>query len=184
MRRIVAIVEGQTEEHFIRRTYPSALILRPFTNGKDVPISVIAAKIAAPLARIGADFGDFMILIDRERRAMTATEFAQALREELASVANGRTFSIGVPDIQIENWILAAESEMRRRFDAGFTYAGDGTAAKGVLRTISGVSHSPLEKAELLKACLAVEIAEKSPSFALFKSQVRCDWAWLSLEAA
>lgn len=184
MRRIVAIVEGQTEEHFIRRTYPSALILRPFTNGKDVSTEVISKKIAAPLARIGADFADFIILVDRERRQASATDFANELHNELAKLAPGRRFSIGVPDIHIENWILADEAEMRRRFDASFTYAGDGVPAKGVLRTISGISHSPLERAELLKACAANEIEGRSPSFAAFKAQVRCEWLWLNAGTA
>ncbi|MDO1558199.1 hypothetical protein Q0812_01980 [Brevundimonas sp. 2R-24] len=184
MPKIVAIVEGQTEEHFIRKTYPSALILRPFTNGRDVDLALIARKIAAPLARIGMGFDDFIILIDRERRTMSAAELEERLRSELEKLEPMRQFSIGVPDIHIENWILADETEMRRRYGETFTYEGDGTPAKGALRALSGISHSPLEKAELLKACSADEIANKSPSFECFRTRVRCDWVWLKGKAA
>jgi hypothetical protein len=179
MERIAAIVEGHTEYHFIRNTYGASTIQRAITNGRDVEISVIVDLIADALDVLSGDIQKVVILLDREKRAISSEEFATRLATELAPRAIGRTLYFGVSDRMVENWIVADEDKMRSRFEAGYVYPGDGCHGKRELyRLNGGVSLGPLDTALLLKECSAVGAADRSPSLQIFRSGIDFSWAW------
>jgi hypothetical protein len=116
---------AHTEEHFIRATYSAAQIVRPFPNGEDVDLNLIVDAIVDALEIMSSNISKVLILLDRERRSLSANELASTLFTALTQKCTNRTFYIGVADRQIENWIIADEQRMRECFDPGFSYSGD-----------------------------------------------------------
>jgi hypothetical protein len=178
METIAAIVEGHTEEHFVRSTYGAVLISRAIPNGRTVPAEVIVEAIVDALELIGGQITKVLILFDREGRAATAESLAQVVREGVAARCGERSLYVGVADKQIENWIIADEQEMRRRYDPSFGYSGDGSGGKAILQRLTGVSLGPRDTAQLLKACSARRASEKSASLAALIGSVDFQWQW------
>jgi hypothetical protein len=179
MERIVALVEGHTEAHFIEATYANAIVQRPFPNGKDVAIDVIVESIVDALETVGGSIKKVVVLLDRERREASAAEIAGRIISELTHKCPSRKIYVGVSDRQIENWILADEIYIRRRFNTEFRYAGDGFPAKAVLEDLCGrVLKGPRDKANMLKECSALRGSERSESLRMFRNLIDFDWSW------
>ena len=179
MERIAAIVEGHTEEHFVRSTYGAARITRAIPNGRTVDPGVIVDAVLDALELVSGSVTKVLILFDREGRAETAEALAAEVRDGVAARCGDRVLYVGVSDRQIENWVVADEAEMQLRFNAGYEYGGDGCSGKVVLRDLNGgVSLGPKDTAELLKACSASCAAVKSVSLASFLRQIDFDWNW------
>ncbi|WP_156367731.1 hypothetical protein [Brevundimonas sp. Leaf363] len=162
--------------------HPNSLVLKPFPNGITVSLGKIAEKIEFSLKAVGVDFDAIVVLLDRERRALPAADIAVELQQRLAELCPGRSFVIGVSDIQVENWILADVDRMRARFgNEAYIYAGDGVGGKRRLGELSGgESFSPRAKAELLKSCKASSIRASSASFDRFCGAANFEWFWLA----
>jgi len=179
MEKIAAIVEGHTEEHFIRATYASVHITRPIPNGRTVTTEVVIEAIIDALELIGGNISKVVVLLDREQRDLDAEAFIMAIRNGITPRCGARAIYIGVADRQIENWIIADEQEMRSRFDRTFKYPGDGCAGKTVLQSLSGgTSRGPRDTALLLKSCSATRSAGNSPSLSRFIQAIDFDWVW------
>jgi len=178
MERVAALVEGQTEAYFIEEAFPSSRVFRPFPNGRDVGLDMIAECINEALQILAGDFRYVVILLDKERRRETSSEIREYLRERI--LKSHRSLSIGVADIQIETWILADEIKMRSQSgQAAYNYGGDGCSAKRILRDLLGASLAPRDKARLLKACSAARGAKVSRSLAEFREEIDFDWWWM-----
>jgi hypothetical protein len=181
MERIAALVEGQTEHHFVKKTYANSVIQRPFPNGKDVPIEVITECLLDAIETLGGDISKVLVLLDREGRAESADAMRTAIGAALVTASPNRSFYVGVTDRHIENWILADEDFVRGTFgQPSYVYLGDGTKGKPALDDVSNKSlRSPTEKAEMLKACSALKGQQLSPSLAAFCATVNFDWYWI-----
>lgn len=176
------MVEGHTEAYFFEIAHPNCRVLRPFPNGITVSIAKIAEKIEFSLRTVGNDFDSILIILDRERRASSADSIKIELSQRLMEICPGRSFIIGVSDIQVENWILADEENIKSKFNSNdYKYQGDGTGAKHRLSELSGgESFSPRTKAEMLKSSKASRISQTSPSFASFHETVNFEWFWIA----
>jgi hypothetical protein len=181
MEKIAAIVEGHTEEHFIRSTYGAVHVVRPIPNGKSVAVPIIVDAILDAIEVLGGGISKIVVLLDREERETSASGLCDAILQGLNAAGCSRKFYIGVSDRQFENWIVADELEMKNRFDQAFKYEGDGCYGKTILRNLnSGVSLGPRDTAGLLKACSALRASEKSLSLQSFLNLVDFDWPWAS----
>jgi hypothetical protein len=179
MEKIAAIVEGHTEEHFVKKTYGAVRVSRGIPNGRTVSTEVIVEAVLDALELVSGDVTKVIILFDREGRTQTAAELAEAVRSGISDRCGNRALYIGVSDRQIENWILADIETMRSLYDPSFNYPGDGVSAKSLLKRLNnGVSLGPTDTAILLKSCSAIRGAAVSESLSDFLRQIDFHWYW------
>jgi hypothetical protein len=179
MEKILAIVEGQTEAHFVKATYANALITRPFPNGEDVAVEVIVDAVTDTVETVCGHISKVLVLLDLEKRSVSANDFLNAILSALSQNCSGRQFYIGVADRQIETWILADVHTMRQRFDPEYVYPGDGCGAKKLLHKLSeGIVRAPRDTANLLKSCSAERALSNSPSLRALIDQIDFEWVW------
>jgi hypothetical protein len=181
MEKLAAIVEGHTEEHFVRGTYGLSYVTRAIPNGRNVAIEVIVEAIADALELISGEITKILILLDREKREISAKDMADMIAIGLKSICGDRRLYIGVSDKMIENWIVADEKKMKAKFDSSYSYPGDGCHGKFELQKLNGgVSLGPRDTAMLLKECSANDASSNSPSLQRLISQIDFQWAWAS----
>ena len=180
MERIVALVEGHTEEHFVRSTYANVIVQRPFPNGKSVSLEFIVDAIVNSLEFVGGNIRRVLILLDREERLLSASDMAAYITNSVSARCPGRLFYVGVSDRHIENWVLADEQQIRMTYgDPQYIYAGDGTNGKPLLKRLLGpISLGPRDRAQLIRDSSALRGAQKSESLKNFVSRVDFDWYW------
>jgi len=179
MERIVALVEGHTETHFVQSSYGNAIVQRPFANGDSVSLDLIAEAIVEHLDTISGSITKVLILLDREGRDLSPGEVRSALWAKIHPHCGTRKIYIGVSDRQIENWILADEIGMRERFSApDFVYPGDGLGGKNALKALSGSDASFRDKAEWLKSTSTTQSRQNSKSLDDFLVQIDFFWPW------
>lgn len=179
MVKIAALVEGHTETHFINATFPKPHFQRPFPNGKDVSLDLIAESISDALEVVGGEIDAILVLLDREGRAITAQDMAVELSGKLKKLGCNRKIHIGVTDRHLENWILADQEAIREKFQReDFFYAGDGTRGKAILESVAGYAMSPIDKARLLKSCSAIRAKTRSQSLLSWLDSCDFEWHW------
>jgi len=180
MERIVALVEGHMETHFVNSTYANAIVQRPFPNGDDVELDLIIEAINDQLETVGGEITKVIVLMDREGRKLNPKEIADFVLAGIAPNNPGRQFYIGVSDREVENWILADEQSVSVMCGrANYQYDAEGRNGKGVLQKLTnGIDLGYRDKASLLKASYASRIKEKSPSFELFLNSIDFNWWW------
>lgn len=180
MERIVALVEGHTEVRFVETAYGNAIVQRPFPNGKDVDVGLIADIVLERLETIDGSVGSVVVLLDRERRHVGAAVLRAELIQLIAPNIGQRQLFVGVSDLMFENWILADEAKVEMIFGVqGYAYCGDGAHGKARLRALNdNFDASPADKARWMKSCSAIRVAARSPSFAEFLESISFDWDW------
>ena len=179
MERIVAIVEGHLEYHFMKESYPRVLVQRCIPNGKNVDLDQIIEAISDQLEVIDNSFLKVVILLDRERRKETILEITDYLIYKLLEKNPSRAFYIGVADLMAENWILSDEDYIKRTYLIDdYKYCGDGVAGKSRLATIISNDLAPRDKARMLKAISPMLGSMKSDSLLHFISQIDFPWYW------
>ena len=181
MERIVAMVEGHLEYHFMKESYPRVLVQRCIPNGRDVGLDLIIEAISDQLEIIDGSFQKVVILLDRERRKEKASEIMSYLRDKLSIKDPSRLFYVGVADLMAENWILSDEHFINSEYlIQDYTYCGDGVAGKSRLAGITGNDLAPRDKARMLKAISSRRGCENSNSLLQFISQIDFSWYWAS----
>ncbi|WP_145998295.1 hypothetical protein [Caulobacter flavus] len=179
MPKIAALVEGHTEVHFINATFSKPHIQRPFPNGRDVSLSLIAECIAESVEFISGEVDEIIVILDRECRKISTEEMRSQIIDMVKKLGCKREISIGITDRHFENWILADEKKIQEKFSSiEYEYSGDGTFGKAQLEKISGFEMSPTDKALLLKACSATRGSSTSPSLKQWIDSINCDWYW------
>lgn len=182
MERIVALVEGHLETHFVNSSYANAIVQRPFPNGDDVDLDLIIESINDQLETVGGDISKVVIMMDREGRDQSAKDIASHVGDGVSKANPNRSIYVGVSDREIENWILADEELMASSFSLkSYKYKYEGNKGKSILRDISGgVDLGYRDKAKILKSCVASRVASNSSSFEQFQSSFDFEWWWIS----
>jgi len=179
MERIVALVEGHTETHFVQAAYGNAIVQRPFANGDSVSLDLIAEAIIEHLDTVSGSISKVLILLDREGRDVSAADMRESLRTRIQPHCGKRSIYIGVSDRQVENWILADVDHVRKRFNApDFNYLGDGSPGKNALKRLAGGDASFRDKADWLKCSTASAARVNSGSLDEFLQQIDFLWPW------
>jgi len=173
------LVEGHTETHFMKATYPRAVIQRCIPNGASVAVDRIVEEIFDRLEVLGGDISRVIVLFDREGRCESAKYISEYVIDKLKNAGCKRKVYVGVSDREIENWIVSDNNLMRERYGAGYNYPGDGTNGKAILKALHGGDQAPGEKARLLKSCSPAAAKLNSPSLALFVEKIDFAWPWL-----
>jgi len=180
MARTIAIVEGKTEVEFVKATMPRPHVMTPFPNGKRTPVGHICEAIVDALEGFGGTNRDVVILVDREKRDETAVSIRDTILKAVSSKFPSMRFHIGVSDRHIENWIVADESFVKNTYNLPeYSYCGDGAFGDMTLHRLnSDVSIGAVDRARLLRAASAKNIAAVSPSFERFVRSIDFDWYW------
>lgn len=102
------IVDGHTEQCFIRTICPGQPIQRTNLNGKNVTVEAISKKIASMIRLLGNRHYPIIVLVDREDRDQSFDELATELLNLLNQQGlTDQDIRIGFADRMIENWIIA-----------------------------------------------------------------------------
>lgn len=181
MERIVALVEGHAETHFVNATYANAIVQRPFPNGDNVDLSLIIDAINDRLETVGNEITKVLVLLDRERRAQPAADVAIHIIEAVREKHPHRSLYVGVSDREFENWILADVEHMIAHTNIhNYAYPGDGCGGKHVLKQLTaGVDLGYRDKALLLKSSYCSRMRPRSPSFDRFAASIDFSWWWI-----
>lgn len=178
--RLIALVEGHTEATFFEIAHSNARAVRCIPNGKSVPLATIVEEIIDQLELFGGEDVDFFVVFDREGRKESAQEIVKFILDGIEAAGVMRSVVVGVPDREIENWILAETEKMSSMLGADYRYPGESTFGKVHFeRLLVDEFHSPTSKAKLLKSCVASNILSESVSFKDFHDLYTGDWHWM-----
>src|ERR1043166_6627832 len=101
------IVEGHLEQDFVQSVCEGSPVRRIGCNGTDVKIEAIAKHVATHARLLQRRFDPIVVVFDRERRSETCDSLEDALRTELQKQNVTARIIVGIPDRDIESWILA-----------------------------------------------------------------------------
>lgn len=169
------IVDGYTEMRIIQQIHPvkHLPIRRTDLNGKNVSIKAIAAKIASIIRSLGNRYYPIIILVDREKRAISFLEMCIQIRAEL--LLNGITdqdLRIGVPDRMIENWLIADWVNLTGDA-AKEPNETDGINGASLIKNLRGSYDKINDGVEIVSSCNFEKVYAKSPSFKYFADQLK-----------
>lgn len=107
MNKPAFIVEGHLEQDFVQAICQGAPVRRIGCNGSDVSMEVLAKFVSTQARILQRKFNPIVVVFDREGRRESCEELENALRIELKKMDVTATVVIGIPDRDIETWILA-----------------------------------------------------------------------------
>ena len=179
------LVEGDLEQKFIQSVCPGSPVQKINCNGDRVEISAIAKRVGTLGRLLQKRFRPLIVVFDREKRNLSCDEIELELRECLKSEDLNVETLIGIPDREIENWILAdfetfihcSGCDEELNFEAF-----EGTSGKSKIKSMlpSGKAYvETVEGVAWLKQCRAKKLAERSPSFAKLATilqPLQCWW--------
>lgn len=175
--KYAALVEGHTEKRFFEIALPDVHAFMPIKNGQSIDVlinSIVTGFKTLPRTRTVV-----FIWFDRERQSLTSAELAQKVWTAIEPIKGDRSVFIGVPDRELEAWILADEDMVTTECGSPFVFSHEGTEPKKECEKLIG-SSAPGVKAGALKKAYASRIAAKSPSFSEFKNTYVGDWHWMN----
>jgi len=180
------LVEGHLEQAFVQNVCPGTPVRRIGCNGDDVSVIAIAKRVATHGRLLQRRYDPLVVIFDRERREETAEELELALRQALRDEGICATTLIGIPDRDIEVWLLADPEVFRqcaRVSNEVECKPCEGYKGKAAIKHLLGVGRTYVESVDgpqWLKKARASEIRKNSPSFArLFDALERLDCWWL-----
>lgn len=174
--RCAAIVEGHTEKQFFEYSLPNVMAMRTIKNGQSLETlldSIVTSVQTVPYSR-----QVIFIWFDRENLPDCCSDLEDQVRSAIAPYVQGKTVYVGIPDREVENWLLAdihgaTDSEIE------YDYTHEGIKGKPVFENVCGLK-SPGDKARALKRARPSIIAQRSPSFQLFYNRWDRDWHWMA----
>jgi hypothetical protein len=175
------------EQEFIRNVCAGAPVRKIGCNGDDVSIAAIARRVGTQGRLLQKRHDPLVVIFDREGRSETSQELEQSLLNALADEGLTGTVIVGVPDRDIEVWMLA-DSEIFRASAAIApeveVAACEGQKAKAKIKhMLWGRGKRPyvetVDGPLWLKKARPSRIASQSPSFARLSAaldQLECWW--------
>jgi hypothetical protein len=102
------LVEGDLEQRFIQSVCPTGAPIRKIgCNGDKVRLTALAKHIGTQARLLQKKYEPVVLVFDREKREATCEEIEQELRKLRILESISAKVIIGIPDREIENWILA-----------------------------------------------------------------------------
>lgn len=170
---IVFLVEGHLEQKFIQNICPKKIVRRLQCNGSEVKPAAIAKRITSQCNLLRGRYRYFIVIIDKEDRNCSPSEFEQQIQEELRKNNNTENVIIGVPDRMIENWILADINTVNRYCNppipANSSFEGEN--GKSILSQHMNRYHSTTIGVEMLHKCNPSSM-KNSHSFSIFFEKI------------
>jgi hypothetical protein len=101
------LVEGDLEQKFVQNVCPKSPVRRINCNGKTVVISEIAKRVGTLGRLLHKRHSPLVVIFDREKRSESCEEIERIFRTSLEQEDIDVPVLVGIPDRDIENWILA-----------------------------------------------------------------------------
>ena len=179
------IVEGHLEQDFVQAICAGSPVRKIGCNGTDVKIEVVAKHVATHARLLQRKCDPIIVVFDRERRTETCEWLEEALKAELQKQNVTARIIVGIPDRDIESWILADFETFANTVgldpnvsDKSF----DGKKCKGkVKELVAGKLHynEIIHGVEWLKNAKPYKMKDTSQSFLKFYealSGLGCRW--------
>lgn len=179
------LVEGDLEQKFIQNACPGAPVRKINCNGDSVCIESIAKRVGSLARLLHKRFSPIVVIFDRENREISARDLKRKFIEALKTECIDSKVIVGIPDRDIENWILADYSVFSSA--AGIESvlippSFEGKKGKSIIKKSLGNEKSYVETVDgvaWLKSCRANVIRENSASFSEFMDELiglQCRW--------
>jgi hypothetical protein len=169
------IVDGQMEKKIINYFCPERPVRLLNCNGKDVTLNAAAKKIAS-LIRLMKRNTPVIIIFDKEKRNDSADNIAKGLLSEIKKQKiHDVDILIGVPDIMMENWMLASIDGINSYYNLNYAQrAFEGKNGKAKLKEIikPRIYHETEDGPEIIKKCNIGNIYTNSYSFKMFYNKI------------
>ena len=180
------LVEGDLEQKFIQNTCPGCPVKKINCNGIWTSIEAIAKRVGTLGRLLHKRHSPLVVVFDREGREESAEHLEKTFREVLAQEKIDVPIVVGIPDRNVEAWILA-DYEMflqSARLGASSPVSTfEGRNGKLVIKQTLGEGKSYVETIDgvaWLKAARPAVIQKHSPSFnRLFSALSDLDCWWL-----
>lgn len=176
------LVEGHMEQSIIQRICPGKTVRLIGCNGDGLAISAIVKRLDSQI-RLMKNFHPVVIIFDREKRRMSASEIVEEVSRQLVDLKHGGRFIIGVPDREIENWILADWQSVQEKFgyESQLKVSSEGCNGKSTLKSMLPKGERYNETSlglSLFLSLRATNIYNASESFRSFFDCIdfKCDW--------
>lgn len=182
MTSVAFLVDGDLEKRFLSENckgYP----IRRIGNGDRFPARVIAKQITTHIRLLSNRIQKFVVLLDLEKRRLSASAFASDIRAEIrcAGVATD-DIVIVIKDRMVEDWILAdAQSVSEYVGGPVDTTNMEGKGDLSKLLRLSNIKYSETTiGCELLKSVVCSRATERSRSLAYLRDHFPGDCWWLA----
>ncbi|MGA2180944.1 MAG: DUF4276 family protein [Verrucomicrobiota bacterium] len=186
MTRPAFIVEGHLEQDFVQTVCEGSPVRRIGCNGTGVKIEAIAKHVATHARLLQKRFDPIIIVFDRERRIETCECLEKELKIELQKLNVTVRTVVGIPDRDIESWILADYETFATSIgidpivpDKNF----EGEKCKGKIKELAAEKfhyNEIIHGVAWLKNAKPYKMKVCSPSFSRFYEQlsglVNCRW--------
>lgn len=185
MIRPAYLVEGHLEQIFVQNACPGCPVRRINCNGDDVSIGAIAQRVGSLGRLLQKKHSPLIVLFDRENRTESVAEIEAQFRDALRPEGIVVEIVVGIPDRDIESWILADNVQFRKNAGATSSTSLDsceGKRGKPIIKRVLGRTRSYVETIDgvaWLKSSRAVEMRRNSPSFRSFAGaldMLNCWW--------
>jgi hypothetical protein len=186
MNRPGYLVEGDLEQKFIQQICPGHPVQKINCNGNQTSIEAIAKRVGTLGRLLHKRCSPLVVVFDREGREESAEDIGRQFEHSLAQEKIDVPVIIGIPDRNIESWILADYPTFL--VSAGLPQSSpvlsfEGRNGKSSIKNALGTGKSYVETIHgvaWLKAARPSTMQTNSPSFRrLFAALAALDCWWL-----
>jgi len=180
------LVEGDLEQKFIQNICPGCAVQKINCNGDKTSIDAIGRRVGTLGRLLHKRHSPIIVVFDREGREESAETLEQAFQKALSHENIDVPVVVGIPDRNIEVWILADYDRFLQSVGLGPkspTVSYEGCNGKARMKQLLGNSKTYVETIDgvaWLKAARPAVMQTSSPSFnRLFSSLSGLDCRWL-----
>jgi hypothetical protein len=180
------LVEGDLEQKFVQNVCPGCPVQKINCNGETTSLEAISKRVGTLGRLLHKRHSPLIVVFDREGREESAENLEKAFRKVLVQEQIDVPVIVGIPDRNIEAWILA---------DYEMFLQSSGSAASSLITSCEGRNGKSVIKQTLadgkayvetidgvawLKAARPAVMQQHSPSFnRLFSTLSNLDCWWL-----
>lgn len=156
------LVDGHTEQRFLKMICPKAPVQRLNLNGGGVSAEAISKRAATHIRLWGGKYYPIVVIVDLEDRAVGHDVFASKLHDAIVNNGISDQLRVCVAKRMVENWILA-DSDLLDWKDApeSVDELHGANILRGLLKEYDKAGDGP----NLLLKARASKIRHRSPSF-------------------
>jgi Domain of unknown function (DUF4276) len=190
MNKPAYLVEGDLEQKFVQNTCPGSPVKKINCNGERTSLEAIAKRVETLGRLLHKRHSPLIVVFDREGREESSENLEKTFLEVLAQEKIDVPVIVGIPDKNLEAWILADYEMFLQSAKLGASTPisdFEGRNGKSVIKQLLGDGKSYVETIDgvaWLKAARPDVMQKYSPSFnRLFSALSNLDCWWLkSLE--
>jgi Domain of unknown function (DUF4276) len=179
------LVEGDLEQKFIQNVCQGAPVQKINCNGDETSLDAIAKRVGSLGRLLHKRHTPIIVIFDREGRKEESEDIELQFREKLKSENLNVPVIIGVPDRNIETWILADPEQFSA--SANVSNVSDqcrfeGKCGKANIKKLlknKATYVETIDGVKWLKSSRPNEIQKNSPSFRRFAAalaKLNCWW--------